>query len=417
MTKLLPPKLIDDIVSEIDGTESGSQSGLPHLLSNKIYLYSISSFISLLLIAFTVSVSQLSPENLDQISGILDRIGFMDLKLSYGFVEGFRLPSPASLLVIASNSAFILYAVNDSIRDKKFSRNHFKESYAVSYALHLLFLLILFITVFFAYTPKPKVKVNTIEFITTQEPTKQKPPPETKKKSERASIDQGENDPKKPEKPVNKSPGKPQEAKKLVKAGDPAKPKSSAQPPKPNPMPKPKGLAGGSSATESKQPSPLAPKTRSETNDNKIAPKDIKVNPNASDSLAEKAISKIPSATVPNGSGFSQGGTDGLPAPKNYGYSRGSGGGTGGGRSSGSGIGTPKDASQIAGPGGANGQDLVDRLGNIKSPDNIDFSFGSDGLGNPGKNPYGDRAPSTASIPDVAFGPYMARIQEMIKQR
>lgn len=444
MTKLLPPKLIDDIVSEIDGTESGSQSGLPHLLSNKIYLYSISSFISLLLIAFTVSVSQLSPENLDQISGILDRIGFMDLKLSYGFVEGFRLPSPASLLVIASNSAFILYAVNDSIRDKKFSRNHFKESYAVSYALHLLFLLILFITVFFAYTPKPKVKVNTIEFITTQEPTKQKPPPETKKKSERASIDQGKNDPKKPEKPVNKSPGKPQEAKKLVKAGDLAKPKSSAQPPKPNPMPKPKGLAGGSSATESKQPSPLAPKTRSETNDNKIAPKDIKVNPNASDSLAEKAISKIPSATVPNGSGsdfkptmarsaggFSQGGTDGLPAPKNYGYSRGSGGGAGGGRGSGagsggtgsggggtgSGIGTPKDASQIAGPGGSAGQDLVDRLGNIKAPDNIDVSFGSDGLGNPGKNPYGDRAPSTASIPDVAFGPYMARIQEMIKQR
>ena len=45
------------------------------------------------------------------------------------------------------------------------------------------------------------------------------------------------------------------------------------------------------------------------------------------------------------------------------------------------------------------------------------MSFGSDGLGNPNKNPYGDRPPSTASIPDIAFGPYMARIQEMIKQR
>ena len=45
------------------------------------------------------------------------------------------------------------------------------------------------------------------------------------------------------------------------------------------------------------------------------------------------------------------------------------------------------------------------------------MNFGSDGLGNPNKNPYGDRPPSTASIPEIAFGSYMARIQEMIIQR
>jgi TonB family protein len=443
MPKLSPPKLIEDLVSEIDSPDALAETGLPHLLSNKVYLYSITSVISLLVIGFTICVSQLSQESLDHISGILDRIGFMDLKLSYGFVQGFKLPSPVSILVIASNSAFILYAVSDSIKDRSRSKNHFKESYAVSYALHLLFLLVLFVTIFLAYTPKPKVKVNTIEFITTQEPTKQKPPPETPKKSERPSIDQGKNDPNKPIKPVNKSPGKPQEPKKLVQAGDPSKPKSQAEPPKPNPMPKPKGLSGGSASSDSKQPPTPAPKTRSQTNDNKLAPKDIKTD-TASDSLAERAISKIPSPSLPTGSGsdfkpnmakpsgsFSGGGADGLPGPKNYGYSRGSGGGVGGGRGSGagsggsgtggggtgSGIGTPKDVSQIAGPGGSGGQDLIDRLGNIKAPDNIDVSFGSDGLCNPNKNPYGDRPPSTASIPDVAFGPYMARIQEMIKQR
>ena len=444
MTKLSPPKLIEDILSEIDSVDGVTETGLPHLLSNKIYLYAITSAISLSVIGFTVLVSQLSPENLDQISGILDRIGFMDLKLSYSFVQGFKLPSPVSILVIASNTAFILYAANDSIKDKKdHPKNHFKESYAVSYALHLLFLLILFVTIFLAYRPKPKIKVNTIEFITTQEPTKQKPPAKTPKKSERPSIDQGKNDPNKPIKPVNKSPGKPQEPKKLVQAGEPSKPKSQAEPPKPKPMPKPKGLSGGSANSDSKQPPTPAPKARSQNSDNNLAPKDIKTE-TTSDSLAERAISKIPSPSLPTGSGsdfkpnmakssgsFSGGGSDGLPGPKNYGYSRGSGGGVGGGRSSGagsggsgtggggtgSGIGAPKDVSQIAGSGGSGGQDLIDRLGNIKAPDNIDVSFGSDGLGNPNKNPYGDRPPSTASIPDVAFGPYMARIQEMIKQR
>jgi TonB family protein len=421
MTKLSPPKLIEDIISEIDSVDGVTETGLPHLLSNKVYLYAITSAISLSVIGFTILVSQLSQESLDQISGILDRIGFMDLKLSYSFVQGFKIPSPVSILVISSNTAFVLYAVSDSIKDKKGrSKNHFKESYAVSYALHLLFLLILFVTIFLAYTPKPKVKVNTIEFITTQEPTKQKPPPETPKKSERPSIDQGKNDPNKPIKPVNKSPGKPQEPKKLVQAGEPSKPKSQAAPPKPNPMPKPKGLSGGSANSDSKQPPALAPKARSQNSDNKLAPKDIKTD-TASDSLAERAISKIPSPSLPTGSGsdfkpnmakssgsFSGGGSDGLPSPKNYGYSRGSGGGVGGGRGSGAGssVGAPKDASQIAGPGGSGGQDLIDRLGNI-----------SDGLGNPNKNPYGDRPPSTASIPDIAFGPYMARIQEMIKQR
>lgn len=418
MTKLSPPKLIEDILSEIDSADGATETGLPHLLSNKIYLYAITSAISLSVIGFTVLVSQLSPESLDQISGILDRIGFMDLKLSYSFVQGFKFPSPVSILVISSNTAFILYAVNDSIKDKNSrSKNHFKESYAVSYALHLLFLLILFVTIFLAYTPKPKVKVNTIEFITTQEPTKQKPPPETPKKSERPSIDQGKNDPNKPIKPVNKSPGKPQEPKKLVKAGDPSKPKSQAETPKPkpNPMPKPKGLSGGSANSDSTEPPALAPKARSQNNDNKLAPKDIKTD---TASPTRSGSDFKPSMAKSSGS-FSGESSDGLPVPKNYGYSRGSGGGIGGGRGSGAGsnVGAPKDASQIAGPGGFSGQDLIDRLGNIKTPDNIDVNFGSDGLGNPNKNPYGDRPPSTASIPDIAFGPYMARIQEMIKQR
>jgi len=421
MTKLSPPKLIDDIVRRNGLSETSSEFPLPHVLSNKVYLYAISSVISFLVIAFTIFVSQISPEKLDQISGILDRIGFMDLKLSYNFVENFKFPSSASLLIITSNAAFILYAVNDSIKNREsFTRNHFKESYAVSYGLHLLFLLILFCTIFLAYTPKPKVRVNTLEFITTQEFTKQKPPPETKKKSERASIDQGKHDPKKPVKPVTKAPGKPQEPKKLVQAGDLNKPKSETPVPKPLPVPKPKALAGGSTSAEPRLPVLPAPKPRSSQADNNMAaPKDIKLDQGA----GEKALSKIPAPSLPSSSSYDpkpiaerSGGASSdrsLPAPKTY---RGTGGGIGGGAGSGSSAVAPKSAGQISGSaGGSGGKDLIDRLGNIKAPDAT--SYGQDGLGNPAKNPYGDRPPSTASIPDVAFGPYMARIQEMIKQR
>ena len=92
--------------------------------------------------------------------------------------------------------------------------------------------------------------------------------------------------------------------------------------------------------------------------------------------------------------------------------------GTGGGSGSGEGgTAAPKAANQISG-GGPTGQDLVDRLRSIQVPDNIDVSFGGGGgFGNPNrKNKYSDRAPSTASIPDISFGPYMSKIQEELNK-
>ena len=49
---------------------------------------------------------------------ILDRIGFLNLKLSYQFIEDLKLPNPVSVLILASNSAFILYALSDTVRNK-----------------------------------------------------------------------------------------------------------------------------------------------------------------------------------------------------------------------------------------------------------------------------------------------------------
>lgn len=425
----LAPKIIDDIVNEVYSGDESINSSLPRFLSNKTYLYSISSALSGIIILFTIGLNQMSPQFIDQLSMVLDRIGFLNLHLSYKFIEDLKFPNPVSLLILISNSAFILYAVSDSIRSKdKPSQNHFKESYAVSYAIHLLFLLILFISIFIAYTPKPKIKVNTLEFITVQEPTKEKPPPKTKRRSERASIDQGKNNPKKKVEPVKKNPGKVSKPKQEATPKPPSK-----APAKPSPKPKPrvKGETGGSQKTSDKAPS-MAPKTRSPAKTPSAMPKAISRDTSSESSkVAEKALSQIPSPTVPGRSsnytpniskGSSSAPSDssgsGLPAPKNYGYSRGSGGGAGGGTGSGEGgTAAPKAAEEISG-GGPTEQDLVDRLGDIQIPDNIDVSFGNGGgFGNPAKNKYPGRAPSAASIPDISFGPYMSKIQEKIKQR
>ena len=412
----LAPKIIDDIVNEVYSGDESINSSLPRIFSNKAYLYSISSALSGIIILFTIGLNQMSPQFVDQLSMVLDRIGFLNLNLSYKFIEDLKFPNPVSLLILISNSAFILYAVSDTIRTKnKPSQNHFKESYAVSYAIHLLFLLVLFVSIFIAYTPKPKIKVNTLEFITVQEPTKEKPPPKTKRRSERASIDQGKNDPKKKVEPIKKNPGK------------------VNKPPKPSPKPKPRvrGKTGGSQKTSNKAPS-MAPKTRSPAKTSGAAPKTISRDTSSESSkVAEKALSQIPSPTVPGRSSnyapnISKGSSSaprsssgsGLRAPKNYGFSRGSGGGTGGGTGSGEGgTAAPKAVEEISG-GGPTGKDLVDRLRSIQIPDNIDVSFGDGGgFGNPAKNKYPGRAPSTASIPDISFGPYMSKIQEKIKQR
>ena len=425
----LAPKIIDDIVNKVYSGDENINSSLPHIFSNKIYLYSITSALSGLIILFTIGINQMSPQFVDQLSMILDRIGFLNLKLSYQFIEDLKLPNPVSVLILASNSAFILYALSDTVRNKdKSHKNHFKESYAVSYAIHLLFLLVLFVSIFIAYKPKPKIKVNTLEFITVQQPAKEKPPPQTKKRSERASIDQGKNNPKKKVAPVKKNPGK--AAKKPQQKATPKKPSKASPKPSPKPKPRIRGKTGGAAKTSSKTPS-IAPKARTKTNTS-AAPKAISPTTNNSDSskVAEKALSQIPSPSLPGRSSnytpsISRGSSNGspssgsgLPAPKNYGYSRGTGGGTGGGSGSGEGgTAAPKAANQISG-GGPTGQDLVDRLGSIQVPDNIDVSFGGGGgFGNPNKNKYSDRAPSTASIPDISFGPYMSKIQERIKQR
>lgn len=422
----IAPKIINDIVNKVYSEDEPISLTLPHFLSNKTYLYSICSALSGIIILFTIGLNQMSPQFIEQLSMILDRIGFLNLNLSYKFIEDLKFPNPISLLILVSNSAFILYALSDSIRSKdKPSKSHFKESYAVSYAIHLLFLLVLFVSIFLAYRPRPKIKVNTLEFITVQEPTKEKPPPKTKKRSERASIDQGKNDPKKKTKPVKKNPSK------LSKPKQKARPKApSTAPLKPSPKPKPriKGKTEASQNIPNKAPN-KAPKARTPSKTANAVPKTI--SKDTSSKSVEKALAQIPAPTVPasssnfspnisRASSYSRGSTteNGLPAPKNYGYSRGSGAGTGGGSRTGeAGTAAPKAAEEISG-GGPSGQDLVDRLGTIQIPDNIDVSFGEGaGFSNPAENKYPGRAPSTASIPDISFGPYMSKIQEKIKQR
>ena len=58
----LAPKIIDDIVNKVYSGDENINSSLPHIFSNKIYLYSITSALSGLIILFTIGINQMSPQ-------------------------------------------------------------------------------------------------------------------------------------------------------------------------------------------------------------------------------------------------------------------------------------------------------------------------------------------------------------------
>jgi TonB family protein len=443
MIKVSQPRILENAINEIPAQQYLSDSQKrPYILNTKIYTYALAITISVIIISFTVFVGQLSDEAIGAISDFIDKIGFIDLRLSRQFIQDIRFPSLIAQVIVYSNLIFIFYAFRDSlVEDKNLDGSHYKESFAISYAIHLLILLVLLINVFIAFKPKPMVKVSTIEYIPKQIKSKKPPPPETKRKSPEQSIDQGKTDPKKKVEPVKKKQAnKPQVPKEKVKAGEKSKP---TRRPKPSPKPQLKGAKGGSASKDTPNPMPR-PKAPSGGSGGVKAPGPKIANPKSmggSSAPSSSALNALNSLSGPKGTGggrgaftpsmktgggYGGGGSPsggGAPQPKNYGYSRGSGGGVGGGQGSGGGgdrnLSDPIAAENIgSGDGGSGGQDLIDRLGDVKAPDDIDVSLGGGGGGgNPGKNKYSDRPPSTASIPDIAFGPYMARIQEMIKRK
>ena len=398
------------IQTEIQDRSEADQyyaKGLPFIFSSKVYIYGVTAVISALIIALCLLVGSLTDIQIELISKIINRVGFVDLGISEDFIKEFKFPNGMSGPIIFLNLTFMAIAAWDAFRsDPSYQRyGAIKEAYAISYALHLLFLLLLLINIFIHYKAKPNIKINTIEFVSEQIESPKPPPPKTKKKAKKKSIDAGKHDPTKKESVVKKAPAKPKAPPKR------ALPKLTPKPKLATPGSKSKAAPSPKSA-----PAPRSP-SRSQSSSNSPAPM---ARPKQSSSSSKTPNLNIPVAQVPGQSSFkptmsqsagrAAGGSSGnIPAPKAY-----SSGGSGS-RSGGNGTASAIRPIRIGGGGSGSGQsNLVNRLGDIKAPTTIDGSIGSD-FSNPARNPYADRAPSTAALPDADFGPYMARVQEIIK--
>jgi periplasmic protein TonB len=366
------PKLIKAL--EVQSHHDEYSGNSKKLSANKLFFYSIGIIVSALLLIFLFVISNLSSEAIDKLADFAESIPFFDLKISEALIKDLRFPSPITNTIFASNLIFISFAVFDITRKEEMnpdgSKDLFKESSTISYIIHLLILIIILLTVFFSWHPKPKVQVSRIEFIPTQIKS-QKPPPDTQRKAEHNSIDQGKHDPNKPVTPPSKAPGAPQ-----LPPSKPT-PQPKVEPPKPSPQPVQEPKAAPSPPP---RPSP-APKPK----------------------MLVDAINPVNDTQQ-----------DLKPLPKLMDYSQST--TTTGTTSSSSATPAPKSSSNS----GTGSSDVVARLSSIPRAPDMMGSTGQGGAygtpGNPGANPYGDRPPSIAAQADLNFGPYMSALQRAIKR-
>lgn len=365
------PKLIEPQKLALNSVDDINPNAKRELSTNKLFFYMIGISASVILAFVIFIIGSLSSEAIDKIAEFAESIPFLDLKISEELIHQLRFPGAVTNTIFASNLVFISFAVFDINRKEEIdfdgSKDLFKESSTISYIIHILLLILILVMLFFSWHPKPKVQVTRIEFIPTQIPSKKKPPADTKRRAAQNSIDQGKNDPKKPITPPTKAPGAPQ----LPPSKSTPKPKAETKPvsePKPAAAPKP-------------MPKPIA------------APKPMQLR-DAINPITETKTDK--------------------PLPKLMDYSPSTSTSTTGNSSS---VPAPKSSSESSGTGSS---DVVARLASIpRSPDMMG-STGQGGAwgapGNPGANPYGERAPSVAAQADLNFGPYMSALQRAIKR-
>ena len=366
------PKLIDPdlLVENFNEAEPAQKS------SNKGFLYLIALALTIVTILFVYIVGNLDEVVVDSVSKFLETIPFMDLRLSKDLVKQLKFPGPITNTIFASNICFLSFAAFDLLRKRetKAQSSLFKESSAVSYSIHLAILLIILLSLFLNYKPKPKIQVTKIEFIPTQTPAKT-PPKKTVRKSTQQSIDAGKHDPQKKITPAAKPPGAP---------GAPAKPVAPAKP-KPSPKPvTPPVVETPPTPTPVKPPTPkpMLPKPKALRDAIEPLPN---VDPKA------KTLPQLLNYT-PNSTNSSSSNSSSSPAPKSSGQSSSS-----------------SDRSS----------DIVSRLSNIpRAPDSMGGSGAGGAYGTPGNPPpnaYPDRAPSVAANASANFGPYMSALQRKIK--
>lgn len=398
-------KEINNIPDDIDS--SASTKNIPSKGFNKEFFFLVSFVASFLLIGLILLINTLSPDMLANISGILERIPFLELKVSEEIVSQLKFPNPITNTIFIGNLVFIGYVLFESFTSKqdatalikvrredgsfyyayRNTKAHFTESSSLSFAIHCVILFIMILSLLVSWDSKPKVTVTNIEFIPTQIVSKKAPPKDTKRKAAKQSIDQGKHNPKKKVTPATAA-GKPQPPKPKAKAA-PQKPQTSKLPkitPKPKtapPAPAPKAAQPKAAAKPKAAPRPSpkpSPKPRISTTGDTKSDSPLSTGgalPKLMDYKSGDATSTV------GGSGIGQ-----APAPK----------------AGGSGV----------------GAQIISQLGSIpRAPDSLGQtgnrgSYGTQG--NPGQNPYGNRPPSVAAQADVNFGPYMSALQRKIKR-
>jgi TonB family protein len=380
------PKLISKLKKEDLSDKNIEQNFIDR---NKIRDKRFSSYlgavaISVSLLGLLVYIGSLTDEAANSLALQLEHVPLLDLKLSKELVNQLKLPNSITNSVFLASLVYAALAVRDLILPPKASpfahpsdEDHFRESSATSFTAHLLMMILIILVVLISSKPKPQVKFTSIEFIPTQIPSKKAPPPETKRRAEKQSIDQGKQDTKKPLSPATQAPGKPKLPSTPAKPVEQAAPKTVQTPSPKAPTPSPKAAAPAAQQTEpppKPQPKPIASNKEAleaASTPLRVLPKPVLYSPNTSD--------------LPNLSSNSQG----TPSPKSN-----------------------------SGESAERSSSLVSRLSNIpKMPSsNAGGEGGAFGApGNPGANPYSNRPPSLAAKADVNFGPYMSTLQRKIK--
>jgi len=389
--KIRYPKLIN---AEID-TYLLRKNLVPQAVKrspNKEFIYFTAFFISVLFLGFSFLVGNLSSAQIEFYNQVLNAIPFFDFKISQDLIKDLNPSKPVMGTLFASNFLFLGFIVIDLFRKEEIksdgSKDLFKESSSASFALHMLVLILILVSLLLTWHPRPQVKVTSIEFIPVQTPSRKKPPKTVTKKADKQSIDAGKNNPKKKITPQTSQAGKPSLPSAQPKQSEP-KPGPKAALPKPKPITQQPAPSPAPSQQPVPAPAPNAPRPISAPR-----PKALRdaITPLDGSATQNKALPKLMDYGT-SSSSDSRSGSTGVPAPK---------------------------TSSQSGAGGTRGNDLVSRLSSIpRAPDSLSGSGagGAYGInGNPPPNAYPNQAPSLAAQAELNMGPYMAALQRKIKR-
>ncbi len=381
---------------------AGLEAGIDETAGTRFFLHTVSAISSLVMLLFIFTLNQIGPDEFARLSSAIESIDFLNLKLSQTLISQLAYDKPITIFITSILIAYLAYAVLDVKRKRKrqakqIDRSYFSESTDISYAIHILLLLLILLSALLNFHPKPKIKITEIEFIPTQLESR-KPPPTVKRKAAKQSVSAGKHDPKKAVTPITQAAGKPKttpqpqakpepvkqaEPKPSPKPAQPAVPKPQVARPQPSPAPAPK-------ATE-------APKPR----ENSFAPNSF-APPSPKPQVSPQALPREALQQAKLNSNSSS-----LPAPKTYSA-------TGGVGTSSSGSGT-SPSPKFDSSGSGETSNLVARIASIPRAPSMGSGGAYGGPSNPDANNNPNGPASLGARADIEFGPYMSALQRKIK--